>query len=96
MINTTLKSSNHPLAAYIERLKAGGALLLILNKCARGSWHPQELRCSADAYHQNLLYIAEHQFLVLFPSSSTLMARSWEVAAPLVARPINLSTLITA
>jgi len=39
MINTTLKSSNHPLAAYIERLKAGGALLLILNKCARGSWH---------------------------------------------------------
>jgi len=27
MINTTLKTSTHPLAAYIERLKAGGACL---------------------------------------------------------------------
>ncbi len=68
MIGTTLKSSNHPLAEYINRLMNGGALL---------SDTPENVMevvgilksygIVLDAYSKNLIYIAEHQFLVLFP-----------------------------
>ena len=68
MIGTTLKFSNHPLAEYINRLMNGGALL---------SDTPENVMevvgilksygIVLDAYSKNLIYIAEHQFLVLFP-----------------------------
>lgn len=68
MINTTVKSSTHPLTAYIERLKTGGALLPdspenVLEVVGILKSYGVVL----DAYHKNLLYIADHQFLVLFP-----------------------------
>lgn len=68
MTSTELKSSTHPLAAYIERLEAGGDLL---------PDSPENLvevvgvlksyGVVLDAYSQNLTYIANHQFLVFFP-----------------------------
>jgi len=68
MIKTTLKSSTHPLAAYIERLKTGGGLLPdrpenVLEVVGILKSYGVVL----EAYHKNLLYIAEHQFLELFP-----------------------------
>lgn len=68
MLSLALAPSNHPLAAYIERLEAGQALLQdspqnvvevvgILNSYG----------VVLDAYSRNLIYIAENQFLVLFP-----------------------------
>ena len=68
MINTTLKTSTHPLAAYIERLKAGGALLPDTKQnVLEVVGILKSYGVVLDAYYQNLLYIAEHQFLVLFP-----------------------------
>ena len=68
MINTTLKSSNHPLATYIERLKAGDALLPDTKQnVIEVVGILKSYGVVLDAYYQNLLYIAEHQFLVLFP-----------------------------
>lgn len=62
------QSSSHPLAAYIDRLKAGGALLPdtpenVLEVVGILKSYGVVL----EAYYQNLLYIAEHQFLVFFP-----------------------------
>ena len=68
MTNVTLKSSTHPLAAYIERLKAGEALLPdskenVLEVVGILKSYGVVL----DAYYKNLIYISEHQFLELFP-----------------------------
>lgn len=68
IINTTLKSSTHPLAAYIERLKAGGALLPDTKEnVVEVVGILKSYGIVLEAYYQNLLYISEHQFLVLFP-----------------------------
>ena len=68
MIKTTLKSSTHPLATYIERLKAGGALLPDTKQnVLEVVGILKSYGVVLDAYYQNLLYIAEHQFLVFFP-----------------------------
>lgn len=68
MSKTLLKYTNHPLAEYINRLKIGQALL---------KDNPENVRdvvgilksygIVLDAYSVNLIYIADHQFLVLFP-----------------------------
>lgn len=68
MVNVTLESSRNPLSEYIEKLETGGALL---------KETPQNLMevvgilksygIVLDKYSINLNYIAEHQFLVLFP-----------------------------
>lgn len=68
MLNTPVKSSVHPLNQYINRLLSGGALLPDT---------PQNLievvgilksyGVVLNAYSRNLIYVAEHQFLVLFP-----------------------------
>lgn len=68
MINTTLKPSIHPLSAYIERLKAGGGLLPDTKQnVIEVVGILKSYGVVLDAYYQNLLYIADHQFLVLFP-----------------------------
>ncbi len=68
MIKTSSKSTTHPLAAYIERLKAGGALLPDSKEnVMEVVGILKSYGVVLDAYYQNLLYIAEHQFLVLFP-----------------------------
>jgi len=69
MVAAQSKSAKqHPLAAYLERLEAGEALL------ADSPRHVIEVvgilksyGVVLDAYSRNLLYIAEHQFLVLLP-----------------------------
>jgi CO2 hydration protein len=68
MVSTKLEPSKHPLAKYIHRLETGGALL---------EDSPQNVMevvgilksygVVLDAYWRNLTYIAENQFLVLFP-----------------------------
>ncbi len=68
MTTTTLRPSAHPLSQYIERLEAGEALL---------SDSPENVKevvgilksygVVLDAYSRNLTYIADHQFLELFP-----------------------------
>jgi CO2 hydration protein len=68
MVSTQLEPSKHPLAKYIYRLESGEALL-------RDS--PENVTevvgilksygVVLDAYSRNLIYIAENQFLVLFP-----------------------------
>lgn len=60
--------SSHPLAAYIERLKTGEALLKdskenVLDVVGILKSYGIVL----EAYYKNLLYISEHQFLVIFP-----------------------------
>ncbi|MDJ0598228.1 MAG: CO2 hydration protein [Crocosphaera sp.] len=68
MVNTTIQPSRHPLAEYIHRLENGQALL---------KDSPQNVievvgilksyGVILDQYSCNLIYIANHQFLVLFP-----------------------------
>lgn len=68
MPNSTVSPSPSPQTAFIERLQAGGALL---------PEHPDNVLevvgvlksygIVLDAYSRNLCYIADHQFLVLFP-----------------------------
>jgi len=67
-MNAVRSSSSHPLNAYIQRLEAGDALL-------PDSPHNvmevvgilKSYGVVLDAYWQNLVYIADHQFLALFP-----------------------------
>jgi CO2 hydration protein len=67
-MTTTLKCSTHPLAAYINRLQAGGALLKDTpDNVLEVVGILKSYGVVLDAYYQNLLYISEHQFLVLFP-----------------------------
>lgn len=68
MKNTILKCKTHPLSAYINRLKSGQALL----KDTPGNVLEvvgilKSYGIVLDAYSKNLIYIAEHQFLELFP-----------------------------
>ncbi|WP_341526632.1 CO2 hydration protein [Nostoc sp. UHCC 0302] len=68
MVNLKNKPAHHPLAEYVERLQEGGSLL---------PDNPQNVLevvgilksygVVLDAYSKNLIYIAEHQFLVFFP-----------------------------
>jgi CO2 hydration protein len=68
MPNLKKKPVNKPLSEYVKRLETGGALL---------SDNPENVievvgilksyGVVLDAYSQNLIYIAEHQFLVFFP-----------------------------
>lgn len=68
MVSTNIKPSQHPLADFIYKLEAGEALL---------QDSPQNVievvgilksyGVVLDAYSNNLIYIAEHQFLNLFP-----------------------------
>ncbi|MDY6784046.1 MAG: CO2 hydration protein [Cyanobacteriota bacterium] len=67
-MNVTIEPSQHPLARYIHRLEAGKALLQdspenVLEVVGILKSYGVVL----DAYSRNLIYIAEHQFLVLFP-----------------------------
>jgi CO2 hydration protein len=68
MVVSKKKSRPHPLAEYIERLKAGSALLPdspenVMDVVGILKSYGIVL----DAYSRNLNYIAENQFLVLFP-----------------------------
>lgn len=68
MTNTILKSPTHPLSAYINRLKSGQALLKdnpenVLEVVGILKSYGIVL----DAYSKNLNYIAEYQFLEMFP-----------------------------
>jgi CO2 hydration protein len=68
MVTTQLHPSNHPLAEAIQRLESGEALL----KDSPGNVLEvvgilKSYGVVLDAYSKNLIYIAEHQFLVLFP-----------------------------
>jgi CO2 hydration protein len=68
MINTPLKPANHPLATYINRLQTGGALLPDTQEnVVEVVGILKSYGVVLEAYYQNLVYIAEHQFLVLFP-----------------------------
>lgn len=68
MVSIKSKTSKHPLAAYIERLQAGDALLPdspenVMDVVGILKSYGVVL----DAYSRNLIYISKHQFLVLFP-----------------------------
>ena len=68
MTQRTFPPSKHPLAAFINRLEQGGALLPddsinVLEVVGILKSYGVVL----DAYSRNLCYIADHQFLVLFP-----------------------------
>jgi CO2 hydration protein len=68
MVSIKSKPSTHPLAAYIERLETGQALL---PDSAENVMEVVGILKSygvvLDAYSRNLIYIAENQFLVFFP-----------------------------
>ncbi|MFO5491986.1 MAG: CO2 hydration protein [Cuspidothrix sp.] len=68
MITTQENSSSNPLAEFVERLQTGEALLKdnpenVLEVVGILKSYGVVL----DAYSKNLIYIAEHQFLVFFP-----------------------------
>lgn len=64
----TLPASTHPLDRYTERLKAGSTLLPDTpTNLMEVVGVLKSYGIVLDAYSNNLLYIAEHQFLVLFP-----------------------------
>jgi CO2 hydration protein len=68
MVAINNQPANHPLAEYVERLRTGGALLPnspenVLEVVGILKSYGVVL----DAYSKNLIYIAEHQFLVFFP-----------------------------
>jgi CO2 hydration protein len=58
----------HPLESYIQRLKSGQALLPDnKNNLLEVVGILKSYGMVLDAYYQNLIYISEHQFLVIFP-----------------------------
>ncbi len=68
MVSTPLKPSNHPLADIIDRLESGGALLPdSQDNVIEVVGILKSYGVVLDAYWRNLIYIAEHQFLELFP-----------------------------
>ncbi|NES79077.1 MULTISPECIES: CO2 hydration protein [Okeania] len=68
MKNTILKCNNHPLSVYINRLKSGQALLKDTpENVLEVVGILKSYGIVLDAYSKNLIYIAEHQFLELFP-----------------------------
>ncbi len=63
-----LEPSKHPLAEYIYRLEAGDALLQDTpTNVVEVVGILKSYGVVLDAYSRNLIYIADHQFLVLFP-----------------------------
>ncbi|AFY73973.1 CO2 hydration protein [Synechococcus sp. PCC 7502] len=61
-------SKPHPLEPFIKRLKSGQALLPdSKNNLMEVVGILKSYGVVLDAYYQNLIYISEHQFLVLFP-----------------------------
>ena len=68
MKSTVLKPSVHPLAAYIDVLESGKALLPeSAENVVEVVGVLKSYGIVLDAYSRNLNYIAEEQFLVLFP-----------------------------
>jgi CO2 hydration protein len=68
MLSTTIDPSKHPLADYIHRLESGGALLKDTpENVTEVVGILKSYGVVLDAYSRNLIYIAEHQFLVVFP-----------------------------
>lgn len=68
MTSTALKPSAHPLAAYIDILESGQALLPdTAENVIEVVGVLKSYGVVLDAYSRNLNYIAEEQFLVLFP-----------------------------
>lgn len=68
MTSTVLKPSSHPLAAYIDLLESGKALLPeSAENVIEVVGVLKSYAIVLDAYSRNLNYIAEEQFLVLFP-----------------------------
>ena len=68
MTKSTLPPSKHPLAEFIELLKKGEALLPDTdNNVLEVVGILKAYGIVLDAYSRNLCYIADHQFLVLFP-----------------------------
>ncbi|MBE9126022.1 MULTISPECIES: CO2 hydration protein [unclassified Coleofasciculus] len=68
MVISKKKKRNHPLESYIERLSTGETLLADSSENVLevvGILHSYGI--VLDAYSRNLIYIAENQFLVLFP-----------------------------
>lgn len=68
MITTEIEASKHPLAAYIYRLEEGGALLKDSpENVVEVVGILKSYGVVLDAYSNNLIYIADHQFFKLFP-----------------------------
>jgi len=68
MTSTVLKPSSHPLAEYIDILESGKALLPESREnVIEVVGILKSYAIVLDAYSRNLNYIAEEQFLVLFP-----------------------------
>ncbi|WP_448604608.1 CO2 hydration protein [Thermoleptolyngbya sp.] len=65
---TAPSSSSHPLAYIVDRLESGGALLPDTpENVVEVVGILKSYGVVLDAYWRNLIYISEHQFLVLFP-----------------------------
>ncbi|BBA79416.1 constitutive low affinity CO2 uptake protein [cyanobacterium endosymbiont of Rhopalodia gibberula] len=68
MVTIQLKPSCHPLAEYIYRLEQGEALLKnSSNNVLEVVGILKSYGMILDAYSRNLIYIAENQFLIIFP-----------------------------
>lgn len=68
MVTTPLQPSKHPLAKYIHRLESGKALLKNSpDNLIEVVGILKSYGVVLDRYSINLNYIAENQFLVLFP-----------------------------
>ncbi|YAI81949.1 MAG: CO2 hydration protein [cyanobacterium endosymbiont of Rhopalodia sterrenbergii] len=68
MVGIPLKPSRHPLAEYIYRLEQGEALLKnSSNNVLEVVGILKSYGMILDAYSRNLIYIAENQFLIIFP-----------------------------
>ena len=68
MVSAAKKSSNHPLAEYIQRLQTGETLLADTpGNVMEVVGILKSYGIVLDAYSTNLNYIAENQFLVFFP-----------------------------
>ena len=68
MVKTEKKPAYNPLSEYLERLKNGGALLKDSpDNVLEVVGILKSYGIVLDAYSKNLIYIAEHQFLVFFP-----------------------------
>ncbi|MEL7035867.1 MAG: CO2 hydration protein [Cyanobacteria bacterium J06592_8] len=68
MTSTTSQPTRHPLEEYIQRLQAGDALLPDYpENVVEVVGILKSYGVVLDAYSRNLIYIADHQFLVFFP-----------------------------
>ncbi|HEY9664758.1 MAG TPA: CO2 hydration protein [Allocoleopsis sp.] len=68
MVTLISSSSTHPLADIIDRIESGGALLPESpENVVEVVGILKSYGVVLDAYQRNLTYIADHQFLVLFP-----------------------------